>query len=120
MGDKTFTTLKASRLPAPWKVMAEALVKHFGLHEGIWRVMLEFGAIGGMNAQFGPNQPVTPAAIVPVMGVSLKRVEVVDALSVDAAVVNPRDGAICDNCGLPWTEENTRCAGHGRAAAVVQ
>src|SRR5882672_8755522 len=70
------------------KEVAEALVLRHGLHEGIWGIFVEFG-IGAIN--FGPNsEDIHPAAIVPVIKIGLQRFSELNALSVDAAKVNPQ------------------------------
>lgn len=70
-----------------YKEVAEALVKQQNLHEGVWSVYVEFG-LAGANA--GPNEDqLLPTAIVPLVRMGLIRVPKENALSVDAAVVNP-------------------------------
>jgi hypothetical protein len=70
-----------------YKEIVEALIKKQGLHEGVWRIYLEFG-IAGANA--GPTEDqILPAAIVPINKMGLARVPKEDVLSVDAARVNP-------------------------------
>lgn len=69
--------------------LAEALVKQAGLHEGKWQLVMTFG-LAAMN--MGPSAAeVVPGAAVAVTGVGLQRVaeEFVDALTIDASVVNP-------------------------------
>lgn len=67
-----------------------ALIKNQGLHEGIWMIGLKF-AIGGANVKNPETKegPV-PAAIVPVVGISLIKKDSINPLALDAAVVNPR------------------------------
>jgi hypothetical protein len=69
------------------KEIAEALVKHQGLHEGIWGIYVEFG-IGAVNVGT-PDQNLVPAAIVPIVSIGLQRFEELNSLAVDAAEVNP-------------------------------
>ena len=69
------------------KEIAEALVKHQDLREGIWGIYVEFG-IGGANIGT-PDQNLVPAAIVPIVSIGLQRFEELNPLSVDAAKVNP-------------------------------
>lgn len=74
-----------------FKEIAEALVKRQGIHEGIWGVYMEFG-IQGLNA--GPDEDsLLPSALVPVRKLGLQRFPKENALSVDAAKVNPEPGA---------------------------
>jgi len=69
------------------KEVAEALVLRHGIHEGVWGIFVEFG-IGAIN--FGPNsEDLLPAAVVPVLKIGLQRFPELNALSVDAAQVNP-------------------------------
>jgi len=69
------------------KQLAAILVKEQNLHEGLWTIQYSFG-IGGANV--GPNpQELTPTAIVPILAVALARAQEPNALTVDAAEVNP-------------------------------
>jgi len=71
------------------KELVEALVKHQGLHSGIWKLLVEFG-LGAANIGASPaSTEQMPAAIIPIVKFGLSRVEVEDNLSVDAARVNP-------------------------------
>ncbi|HEX3529167.1 MAG TPA: hypothetical protein VH988_19080 [Thermoanaerobaculia bacterium] len=69
------------------KEVAEVLVRHHGIHDGIWGLYIEFG-IGAVNIGAGPDD-VTPAAVVPVLKIGLQRFQDLNAISVDAAKVNP-------------------------------
>jgi hypothetical protein len=69
------------------KEIAEALVLRHGIHKGIWGVYVEFG-IGAANVGSGPDD-ILPSAIVPVLKIGLQRFPELNALSVDAAKVNP-------------------------------
>ena len=71
------------------KEVLEALVKHAGLHEGKWQLIVTFNFAA---ANVGPTQnEVSPGAVVAVSGVGLQRAEdgSPDALVIDAAEVNP-------------------------------
>lgn len=69
------------------KEVATALVKAQGIREGIWGLFVKFG-IAGMNV--GPNDDeLNPTALVPILSLGLQRFDKVNALSVDAAEVNP-------------------------------
>lgn len=76
------------------KEVVETLIKRQGIHEGIWRLFVEFGLAGG---NVGPSSDqVVPSAILGVLrlGILLLPPEATeDALSVDAARVNPRPDA---------------------------
>lgn len=71
-----------------YKEVVEALIKQQGLHEGIWMLGMRFG-IGPINVQSPTGGDPVPAAIVPVVGLSLRRKEALNPLALDAAVVNP-------------------------------
>lgn len=69
--------------------VVEALVKKQGLHEGVWRLYVEFG-IGAINAGSDANS-LAPCAVVPVVKLGLVRADEGESnnLTVDAAKVNP-------------------------------
>ena len=69
--------------------VAEALVRRQGIHEGHWGIYVEFG-IAGANVGAPEGDDLFPAAIVPVRRLGIQRFEEANALTVDAAVVNPR------------------------------
>lgn len=71
------------------KEVVEALIKKQDLHEGIWILNVRFG-IGATNVK-DPDRPeeASPAAIVPITGIGLRKVESLSPLAVDAAQVNP-------------------------------
>ena len=69
------------------KDVITALIRHQGLHEGIWGLGIEFG-FGAAN--FGPTpEDIFPSAFVQVQKLGLSRAEVEGPLAVDAAKVNP-------------------------------
>jgi hypothetical protein len=69
------------------KEVAELLIKQQGLHEGFWRLAVEFG-FGAGNA--GPSQEqVYPVAFVAVQRMGLTRTTIEDAAAIDAGKVNP-------------------------------
>lgn len=67
--------------------ITEILIKHHGLHEGLYDLMLEFGvAVGAV----GPD----PASILPGVMIGVRHIGIVKAVkqgpsTVDAAEVNP-------------------------------
>jgi len=69
-----------------YKEVVTALIKQQGLHEGIWQLTVEFG-LGAAN--IGSENDLKPSAIVAVGKLGLKKLEVENNLSVDAAKVNP-------------------------------
>ena len=86
--DKAFKQVKTEHVEFTWQRVAAALVKAQGLHEGLWRVGIQFD-LRAANVTVGPTIMV-PGAFVPVMAMNLSRVEKMDYLTVDAAEVNPR------------------------------
>jgi hypothetical protein len=80
------------RVAFDWLGVATALVKAKGIHEGLWRIELAFD-LRAASVRIGNDQQV-PGAFLPVMAVHLHRVEVLDPLTVDAAVVNPEQRII--------------------------
>ena len=71
-----------------YKEVAEALVKQYGLHEGIWGLWVKFG-IKGANIG-GNSDDVRPAAIIPILEIGLQKFDKENNISVDAAIVNPK------------------------------
>lgn len=73
--------------PLPLKKLAEVLVKHYGLHEGLWETVLEFQVAIG---KFGPSADVAlPGVISGVSKVGLGKAAAMGPETVDAALVNP-------------------------------
>lgn len=71
------------------KEIAEAIIKHQDIHEGLWGVYIEFGIVGA-NINQGPGEGnLLPAAIVPVMKIGIQRFDKPSSLTVDASKVNP-------------------------------
>jgi hypothetical protein len=63
------------------------LLKERGIHEGIWGLAVNFG-LGVGNT--GPNEKeISPTAMVALMGIGIQKFPELNALAVDAAVVNP-------------------------------
>jgi hypothetical protein len=78
---------EATQIVFKHKELAEILVKHQGINDGIWGLFINFG-IGASN--IGPSEAdLQPAAIVPVLAIGLQKFEKETNLSVDAAKVNP-------------------------------
>jgi len=73
--------------PFTYQELAEILIKHKNIHEGLWGIYVEFG-IGATNIGQGPND-MLPAAIVPIVKLGLQRFPEPNNLTVDAAKVNP-------------------------------
>ncbi len=73
--------------PFTHQELAEILIKHKNIHEGLWGLYVEFG-IGAANIGQGPND-ILPAAIVPIVKLGLQRFPEPNNLTVDAAKNNP-------------------------------
>lgn len=74
--------------PFQWKGIAIALVKAAGLHEGVWRVRVEYAPIMALNVNLG-EFGILPASMAGIKGIALVEDDAVGPLSVDAAIVNP-------------------------------
>ncbi len=72
------------------KEVVEALIKQQGLHEGLWMLSVRFG-IGAINVHppEGEKGQIAPAAIVPIVGIGLRKVDTLNPLALDAAQINP-------------------------------
>ena len=84
-------TPKVERLPIMWKAVVIALVKAQGLHEGIWKVDLDFGQPIPSTVNTHDNTQQFPGAVLLSRGVVLQRTDALSGVSVDAAVCNPRE-----------------------------
>jgi hypothetical protein len=72
-----------------YQEIAELLVKHQDIHEGLWGVYFELG-LGAANIPSAPDAAAVPAAIVPLQRMGIQKFDdEVQGLTVDAAVVNP-------------------------------
>ena len=80
------------------KEVVEALLKHHGLHEGIWGLYIRFG-LQAVNIGITEND-LMPAAVVPLMEIGLQKFEKENNIAVDAAKVNPK--------GLPFVAESRK------------
>jgi hypothetical protein len=71
-----------------FKEVVTALVKHQGLHEGIWGLYVKFGI---QASNMGANEnDLRPVAVLPILELGLQKFDKENNLSVDAAKVNPR------------------------------
>jgi hypothetical protein len=69
------------------KEVTELLIKHYGFHEGMFDLLLEYQF--GVGA-FGPDpESVTPGAMIGISKLGLARAIQLGPLTVDASVVNP-------------------------------
>ena len=89
---------EATQVVFKHKELAEILVKHQNIHDGIWGLFIRFGIgasnVGASEADFNP------AAIVPVLEIGLQKFDKETNISVDAAKVNPATQSIV----LPTTK----------------
>jgi hypothetical protein len=82
MGDPLLITFS-------YKELATVLIKHQGLHEGLWNVFVQPGLLPG-HIKTGPSEEdVVPGVIVPLVKIGLQKQDKATPLSVDAAEVNP-------------------------------
>jgi hypothetical protein len=70
-----------------YKEIVQALVKHQGIHEGIWGLTIQFG-LQVSNIKVGEKELV-PGLIIPLVKMGIQKLDKVTPLSVDAAKVNP-------------------------------
>ena len=70
-----------------YKELATILVKSQNLHEGIWGIAVRFG-LKATNIGESEND-LRPAAVLPLLEISLQRFDKETNISVDAAKVNP-------------------------------
>jgi hypothetical protein len=68
------------------KEVAEALIRYHNINEGIWGISIKFGLQAG-NIGVGPDDDLTPAAIVPILKIGLQRFDKPNNLTVDASTV---------------------------------
>lgn len=71
--------------------LVELLIKHHGIHDGRWSLLVEFGMA---IANIGPAHDMRPAALVSLNAIGIqpspKGLERDNAMTVDAAEVNPK------------------------------
>lgn len=84
--DRAFDAIPSDVCRFSLQEIAVALVKLVDVHEGLWQLQVAFGQTA---ANLNINGRLTPAAITQVLGLQLGRVKTADALTVDAAFVNP-------------------------------
>jgi hypothetical protein len=74
--------------PLPLRELAEVLVKHYGLHEGSYDLLVELQVgLGGV----GPDPlNLSPGAMIGVHRIGLQPAQAQGPTTVDAALVNPK------------------------------
>ncbi|MWL91232.1 hypothetical protein [Cupriavidus sp. SW-Y-13] len=80
----TATTLINSPLE-----LATILIRHHGIHRGLWALTVNFHVQGTNFCASAGDGTAFPGALLAVQGIGIHEVEVPDALTVDAAAVNP-------------------------------
>jgi hypothetical protein len=74
-----------------YKDLAKLMVKHEGLHEGLWGVYIRFGLRAtNIPVQVEEHTSVMPAAILPILEIGIQPFAEATDLTIDAAVVNPK------------------------------
>lgn len=73
--------------PLTMRELAEVLVKHYGLHEGLFDLSVEFQIGTGL---VGPKESQGPGALVGVSRVGLVHSTGDSPMTVDAAIINPQ------------------------------
>jgi hypothetical protein len=73
--------------PMPLREVGALLVKHHGLHEGLWDVALHMNVSIGHMGQ--TPETANPGAMFTVQGIGLAPAAIVGPLTVNAAEINP-------------------------------
>ncbi len=82
-----------SQFTFSYQEIAEVLIKHEDIHEGLWGVYFEF-ALGAGTVPAASGDGNVPAAVVPLQRMGLQKFDQeVKGLTVDAAAVNPVSAA---------------------------
>jgi hypothetical protein len=72
-----------------YKEIATLLLKHQGIHTGLWSFTVQMGFQAGI-IKAGPSEAeMVPAAIVPLLKIGIQKQDKPNPLTVDAAEVNP-------------------------------
>jgi hypothetical protein len=75
-----------------YEEIIEALLKHQGIHEGIWGLHLEFG-LNVANINVGSpgdkKERLVPGLVIPLLKIGITKTEKAGGISVDASKVNP-------------------------------
>jgi hypothetical protein len=70
-----------------YKEIAEVLIEHQDIHEGIWGIIVEFGIHA---ANIGPSDDsLLPTALIPILKIGLQKSPKETSLAVDASKINP-------------------------------
>jgi hypothetical protein len=68
------------------KELTKALIKHHGIHEGIWGLAIEFQLAAAKTAS--DKDEIMPAAMVSVHRIGISKADKLNDMAVDAATVN--------------------------------
>ncbi len=72
-----------------YKEIVKALLKHQGIHEGLWSITIQFGFTPG-NVKVGPSEEdMVPGLVIPLVKMGIQKQNKPNPLTVDAAEVNP-------------------------------
>lgn len=72
-----------------YKELVTTLIKHQGIHEGLWSVTIQVGLQTG-NIQAGPSETdMVPGIAIPLLKIGIQKQDKPNPLTVDAAKVNP-------------------------------
>lgn len=72
-----------------YQELVTALIKHQGIHEGIWGLAIQVGLQAG-NIQAGPSENDTVLGIIiPLQKIGIQKQDKPTPITVDAAKVNP-------------------------------
>jgi hypothetical protein len=86
MPEKDSFQQKPDPIPFSFKEVVEALLKYKGIKEGVWGLQVQFG-LGAGNFP-GPENKLTPAAIIPIIKLSIGPANNLNDLSVDAKLLD--------------------------------
>ncbi|MFZ5452354.1 MAG: hypothetical protein ACOZF2_10880 [Thermodesulfobacteriota bacterium] len=76
-----------------YKEITEALIKHQGIHEGLWSLVIRFGlqtANVNVKAEKEESKEIlVPGVIIPLLSMGIQKHDKSNPFTVDAAEVNP-------------------------------
>jgi hypothetical protein len=76
-----------------YKEITEALIKHQGIHEGLWSLIIQFGLqtanINVKTEQDESKEVLVPGVIIPLLKMGIQKHDKPNPFTVDAAEVNP-------------------------------
>ena len=72
-----------------YKELATVLIKHQGIHEGLWSLTVQFAMQAGMTKSGPAEGDVVIAAVIPLLKMGIQKLDKPSPISVDAAEVNP-------------------------------